>query len=196
MPAITVPNDSIVLGAGYLYKAPLASTLPTNTVAGSKFTDTWPVAWIPVGVTKDGHSWSYKLSTDQLVVAEYLAPLKYVETGVEIGVDFEIVQVTIGNYKLAMNGGTVTTVSGTGATTLTKYGPPAVGSSVRSMLGWESEDGTERVVFYQCLQGGEVKITHKKGADSASLPVSFNVEQPSSGDPFNIWTAGTTRVGS
>jgi hypothetical protein len=196
MPAVTVPKDSIVLGAGYLFKAPLGSSAPTNTVAGSIFTDAWPVAWIPIGVTKQGHSWSYKLSTDTLVVAEYLPPLKIVETGVDIGVDFEIVQVTVQNYKLSMNGGTVTTVSGTGATTLTKYGPPAVGGSVRTMLGWESEDGTERVIWYQCLQNGELKVQHQKGADSASLPVSFGVEQPSSGDSFNIWTAGTVRVGT
>jgi hypothetical protein len=197
MPAITVPSDAIALGAGYLYKAPLGSTLPTNTVAGSVFTDTWPVAWIPVGVTRSGHEFSYQLSTDTVEAAEYLDPLKIVSTGRQIGVSFEMMQIHLGNLKTSFNGGTQTTVSGTGATTLTSLTPPVVGAEVRCMLGWEAQDATERWVFYQCFQTGQVRVQRQKGANNAGLPVDFGIEQPTATTPFITWAAGATpRIGS
>jgi hypothetical protein len=197
VPAITVPNDAQQYGAGYLYKAPVGSTVPTNTVTGSKFTDTWPVAWIPVGITREGNEFSYQISTDTAEAAEYLDPLKIVSTGRQIGVAFEMLQIHLGNMKTSMNGGTVTTVSGTGATMLSSYTPPVVGQELRTMLGWESEDATERWVWYQCFQTGEVRVGRRKGAANAGIPVEFGIEQPSSGFPFISWVAGATpRVGS
>jgi hypothetical protein len=197
MPAIVVPNDAPALGAGYLYKAPLGSTLPTNTVAGSVFTDTWPVAWIPTGVTREGHEFSYQLSTDTVDAAEYLDPLKIVSTGRQIGVAFEFMQITLGNFKTSFNGGTQTTVSGTGATLLTSLTPPVVGAETRVMLGWESNDATERWVWYQCFQTGQIRVGRRKGAANAGIPVEFGIEQPTSGAPFITWVAGATpRIGS
>ena len=198
MPAITVPKDNIQFGPGFLFRAPIGSTLPANTVVGSVFTDAWPAAWIPWGVTREGHAFSYQLSTSEVTVAEYLTPLAIVEDSVAIGVDFDVAQVTAKNFAAALNNlasGT-STVSGTGATTLTKLAPPAVGSSVRTMLGWESNDSTERWIWYQCLQSGNLQVQRRKGSNNASLPVGYKVEQPASGDPFNAWYAGTVRVGN
>lgn len=197
MPAIVVPADAPALGAGYLYKAPLGSALPTNTVVGSVFTDTWPIAWIPVGVTREGHEFSYQISTDTVDAAEYLDPLKIVSTGRQIGVAFEFMQITLGNFKTSFNGGTQTTVSGTGATMLTSLTPPVVGSETRVMLGWESNAADERYVWYQCFQTGQIRVGRRKGAANAGIPVEFGVEQPATGFPFIQWVAGATpRVGS
>lgn len=197
MPAIVVPNDAASYGPGYLYKAPAGSTLPTNTVVGSVFTDTWPVAWIPVGITRNGSQFSYQVQTATVDAAEYLDPLKIVSTGRSIGISFEMMQITLGNFKTAMNGGTQTTVSGTTTTQLTSFTPPVVGQEVRIMLGWESQDATERWVWYQCFQTGQIQVSRQKGASNAGIPVDFGVEQPASGFPFIAWTAGATpRVGS
>lgn len=280
MPAIVVPKTSIEYGPGYLYRAPLGSLLPgqtvpatvtnkalttnvatlttaaahgltvgqavvvalspadpvfdgtyvvasvptsttftyakTNanvtsaasggtvqgaaggTVAGSVFTDAWPAAWIPWGVTREGSQFNYQINTSAVAVAEYLPPLAYVEDGVAIGVEFDVVEVTAKNFAYAINagGGGVTTVSGTGATLLSKLSPPQVGQSVRQMIGWENNAGTERAVYYQCLQSGSLAVARRKGANPASLPMTFAVEQPATGDPFNNWYAGTVRVGS
>lgn len=197
MPAIVVPNDAPQYGAGYLYKAPLGSTVPTNTVIGSKFTDTWPVAWIPIGITREGNEFAYQIATDTVTAAEYLDPLKIVSTGRTIGVAFEMLQIHLGNFKTALNGGTQTTVSGTTTTQLTSYVPPVVGQEIRTMLGWESEDATERWVWYQCFNTGDIRVGRRKGAANAGIPVQFGVEQPSSGAPFITWVAGATpRVGS
>jgi hypothetical protein len=192
MPAIVVPVNALALGPGFLYWAPLASTAPTNTVTGSVFTDTWPGAWLPFGVTDDGSEFSYKPSTDDVEVAEYYDPPAIVSTGREISISFSVAQVHATNFKRALNGGTLS-VTGSGATTLSTYTPPTVGSEVRAMIGWEAQDSTERLVLYQAYQTGEVKWSRKKGADKATIPVEFRAEIPASGIPFTYWTAGTVR---
>jgi hypothetical protein len=46
------------------------------------------------------------------------------------------------------------------------------------MIGWESQDGTERLIAYQCINTGQVSITRRKGSDNANLPVEFQLEAP------------------
>ena len=51
MPPAAVTRPNVLTDPGYLFIAPLLTTLPTNTVAGGVFTDAWPVAWLPLGAT-------------------------------------------------------------------------------------------------------------------------------------------------
>ena len=65
------------------------------------------------------------------------------------------------------------------------------------MVGWESLDNTVRGIFYQCIQGGEMKMAFKKSPDVAGMAVMMNFEVPSAGgNPFKFYTAGTARVGT
>jgi hypothetical protein len=193
MPAITVPKDAIASDPGYLYYAAVGSALPTNTVAGSVFTDTWPAAWFALGATRDGSTFNYSITTDQIVAAEYFDPLRIITTGREAGITFDLYQVHATNMKRALNGGTLTP-SGAGATLKNEFTPPNPGSEVRCMIGWESQDGTERLVAEQCFQVGSLQIARKKGAENASLPLEFRFEVPSSGFVFRYYTAGTVRA--
>jgi hypothetical protein len=193
MPAITVNIGSIALGPGFLYWAPLLTSLPTNTVAGSVFTDVWPGAWLPFGATDDGSEFSFKPTTENVEVAEYNDPVAIVSTSREISITFALANVNATNLKRVLNGGT-NTVTGSGATTLTAYTPPSVGGEVRGMVGWEAQDSTERLVMEQCFQTGEVKVTRKKGAAKATLPVEFHAEVPAGGQPFRQWFAGVSRA--
>jgi len=192
MPAVSVPIDAIALGPGYLYWAPLDSDLPTNTVAGGVFTDVWPAAWLLFGATDDGSEFSYSPATDNVEVAEYYDPVAVVSTGREISITFDLAQVHATNFKRALNGGALVT-TGTGATMLSEYSPPEVGAEVRSMVGWESQDSTERLIMYQCFQTGDVNVSRKKGADKATIPVEFHAEKPSGLPPFKYWAAGPAR---
>lgn len=192
MPAVAVSIDAIALGPGYLYYAPLLSTLPANTVAGSKFTDAWPAAWLLFGATDDGSEFSYKPASDDVEVAEYYDPVAVVSTGREISITFDLAQVHMTNFKRVLNGGTVTT-SGTGATLLSEYTPPEVGAETRCMIGWESTQSDERLVIYQAFQTGDVTVSRKKGANKATLPAEYRAEKPSGNPPFKYWTAGATR---
>jgi hypothetical protein len=188
--AITVPNISS--DPGYLFWAPLASTEPTNTVVGSVFTDAWPGAWLLLGATKEGSEFDWQIDTDKVEAAEFLDPLKYVSTGREGSIKFELMSMNATNVKRMLNGGTIT-VTGTTSTTLSVYTPPAAGAEVRAMIGWESQDATERLICYQTINTGQVAISRKKGADVASLPVEFSLEIPAAGIPFKYSTAGVAR---
>jgi hypothetical protein len=193
MPAPTMPTTTLAKDPGYLFWAPLASSVPANTVAGSAFTDAWPVAWIPLGVTKEGHELSIQTSTDKVEAAEYLAPLLYVSTDWEGSIKFELLNVNATNLKRMNNGGSIAT-SGSGATLLSTYTPPALGAETRVMIGWESQDATERLVIPQCFQTGQITIARKKGADIASIPVEFNIEAPQGVTPFSYYGAGANRA--
>jgi hypothetical protein len=193
MPSVSVPVDAIATGPGYLLWAPLGSTLPTNTVSGSRFTDTWPVAWQLLGATDEGSEWNYSVDTDTVEVAEQLDPVAVIATGRTISMSFALAGISATNLKRLTNGGVLTT-TGSGATLLTSYAPPELGEEVRCMIGWEAQDSTERLVGHQCLQTGDIAPARRKGADKALLSAEFTFEKPASGAPFGYWTAGTKRA--
>jgi hypothetical protein len=193
MPAVAVPKTAIATGPGYLYLAPLATALPANTVAGSVFTDTWPVGWSLLGVTKNGSEFDYTITTATIDSAEYFDPLQIVTTARAASFIMELMQLSATSFVHALNGG-VLTVTGATTTQLNAYTPPAPGSEVRTMLGWEAQDNTERLVMEQCFQTGALKVTRQKGANNATLPLQFDAELPASGFPFRYWSAGTIRA--
>jgi hypothetical protein len=189
--AITVPN--LATDPGYLFWAPLSSTVPVNTVAASVFTDAWNAAFILLGATKEGSEFNWQTQTDTIDCAEFLDHLRYVDTSREGTVKFELMTLSAANVKKMLNGGTIVP-TGSGATLSSVYTPPLLGASVRCMLGWESQDATERFVWNQCYQTGQLTISRKKGADNATLPVEFSIEVPTSGIPFTYATAGAARA--
>ncbi len=74
------------------------------------------------------------------------------------------------------------------------YEPPQVGAEVRVMLGWDSEDDMERVIWRRVLQTGNSETARRKGADYAKLAAEFSLEQPGGGAaPFRHFFE-TTRV--
>lgn len=192
MPAMTVPKGALSFGAGYLLTADLGTTLPANTVVGSVFTDAWPAGWNLWGVTREGHTLNVGIETDQVEAAEYVDPLLNVVTGRIITSEFDVMQVHLTNYKRSFNGGTKST-SGAGTTLLTSYTLPQIGQEVRCYIGWESVDNTERYWGLQCFQTGSVGIQRQKGADNASLPLTFTFEPDASNQPIYFFSAGTNR---
>jgi hypothetical protein len=46
------------------------------------FTDTVPVAWLPLGATSDGSTFSYSTTVEAINVAEFFDPIKYSTTSV------------------------------------------------------------------------------------------------------------------
>lgn len=189
---MVVPKNALSFGAGYLLRAPLGSTLPSNTVAGSVFTDAWPAAWLLWGVTKEGHTLNLNIDTDAVEAAEYVDPLLNVTTGRTISVEAEMMQINLTTMKAAFNGGTLST-SGSGATLLSSYTLPAIGAEVRQFIGWESVDNTERWWGLQAFQTGSVGIQRKKGADNATLPLTFTFEPDASSQPIYLFSAGANR---
>jgi len=192
MPSVARPT--ILQDPGYLFFAQPGSSLPVNTVAGGVFTDAWPVAWGSAGATEDGSEFSYSTKVEPTMVAEFFDPIKYSTTERSGTFAFNLADWTLARVEAAFNGGTRTVVSGTGLTQLNKYTLPSPGQEERLMVGWESLDNTVRIVVYQALQGGEVKMAFKKAPALAVIPCTFNFEIPAAGQPFEIWTAGDGRA--
>jgi hypothetical protein len=192
VPTTATPN--ILTDAGYLFWAPLATAIPTNTVAGSVFTDAWSGSWISLGATEDGSTLSYESTVEPITVAEFFDPIRYATTARQGSIAFNLADWTLANYRRALNGGTLTVVSGTGATQLNRYRPPAPGAEIRAMIGWESLTADVRIICYQTLNGGTIESAFRKAPDKALIPCQFSFEVPTSGIPFEIFTAGTARA--
>lgn len=190
----TTATPIVLTDAGYLFWAPLATSIPTNTVAGSVFTDSWSAPWVSLGATEDGSQFEYDLNVEAISVAEFLDPIKYVTTSRSGSFAFNLASYTLSNLAKALNGSAPTVVSGSGATQLNRLRPPTPGSEVRAMIGWESLDNTVRMIAYQTISSGKITTAYKKAPSFAVIPSTWNFEIPASGYPFEYYSAGTSRA--
>lgn len=188
---VTPPN--LLTDPGVLYYAILGSTVPTNTVVGSVFTDSWPVAWKSPGMTADGTEFHPSTTVAPINAAEQIDPIAYRTTDRATTIQLTLLNATATQLAQALNGAT-TTVTGTTTTTLTKVTPVQPGSEIRYMWGWESVDHTVRWVAYQTINSGDLAIMMKKAPSAASYALTLNCEVPiATGTPWEWWFAGTAR---
>lgn len=192
MPTFNVPKTPRAEGPGTLFWAPPGTALPDYTVAGSVFSvNTW-TGWYLLGITKEGSEFSYELSQDPIQAAEYLDDLAQVTTGRTVMMKFELMKIDAANILRSLNRPTPAQ-TGAGTTLLTTIKAPGLGAELYCMLGWQSQDDTERLVFENCLQTGNLTTPRKKGADVATLPVEYKAFPNASGDPFRWDLAGAAR---
>ena len=189
----TPASPVILTDPGFLYWAPLGSTLPTPVTTASAFTDTWPVAWIPLGMTVGGTDFDPNSTVTPILAAEQIDPIAYRTTARATTLSFQVMSFTATNLARAFNGGT-TTVTGTTGSTITKLDPPAIGTEVRAMIGWESLLSDVRFIAYQVFNGGSLKMSFNKAPAMAAVAWSGMLEKPASTQPFSWWFAGTARA--
>jgi hypothetical protein len=196
----TVPQPYLLTDPGILWIAPVGTAEPTPAATAGKFSDTLPAAWLLLGPTTEGSSFSDAVNTDTISVAEFRTAVRTVVTGRESKLSFALASWTLSNYRRAINGG-VAAIAPTGAagSEVTSLEPPVEGSETRAMLIWESTDSTVRIMGRQCFQTGEVASDFKPAADNAVIPCEFTFEQPATGlRPWKMWATQTAtgRVGS
>lgn len=174
---------ALALGPGSLYIAVLGTPEPAD------LSTPWAsvsAAWIPLGYTDEGSTFNYSVDSENVEVAEELDPVAVALTSRELSLSFSLAEITATNLKRALNGGSI--VSGTGIVT---FEPPDLGEEVRTMLGWESEDHTERWVFRKALQVGSMEISRAKGAAKATISCEFKLERPSAAKSFKAIMASS-----
>jgi hypothetical protein len=196
--SLSVPVPLIVQDAGFLFWAPLLSAEPTHAAAGSTYdADTWPAAWIPQGATEAGTDFSYEIKVEPVKVAEFYDPIKWSTVERAGSISFVLTNYTLKQLQRSWNGGTLSTVSGSGATLSSKLLPVNVGTETRAMIGWESQDHTLRIVCYQALNSGPIKSTFDKAPTKGLIPCMFNLEVPAGApiQPFAVYGAGVGRLG-
>jgi hypothetical protein len=193
-PAVATP--AILTDPGFLWIAPIGTTAPTNTVTAGKFSDAVAAAWLPLGATTEGSTFSYSTTVEAITVAEFFDPISYATTERSGNLAFNLASWTLTNYRRALNGGVAAlTPSGGAGLELTILEPPDPGTETRCMLLWESTDATVRLMLRRCIQGGEISTAFQKAPTVASVPCTFNMEIPTgSNKPWIMWGAGTSRV--
>jgi len=166
-------REQIALGPGYLYTALLATTEPVDLVTPwAEVSDNW----IALGYTGAGSEFGYQLKTSPVMVEEELDTITNAPDGRTSSVTFDLAQLTATNLAVASNGGAITTGAG-----VVYFEPPDLGEEQRCMLGFQSEDGTERWIWRQAIMNGAMKITRKKGAANATIACTFELELPDTG---------------
>lgn len=173
MPRGTPAN--LALGPGYLYINDIGGTEPTDLVTA------WTslaVPWTALGYTDAGSTFNYQLQTAPVDVAEELDPISVASTGRTASCGFALSEITATNLMRALNAPTSSKTAGSG---IMNFEPPDLGTEVRRMIGFESEDHSERWIFRQCFQTGQAQIQRQKGANNATISVEFTLEKPASG---------------
>jgi hypothetical protein len=189
----TITPGMIKTGPGMIRYAPLGTAIPTVTAAASKVSATWDAAWITVGATEGGTTYSENTDTEEIRVAESVYPVRVVTTGKSGSVSLALAQISDKNWKLAANGGTIT-ASGTGVTALSTYIPPLVGQEIRVMLAFQSTEDDEIIVWPQVFNTGSLEIVRGDLATMATIPLEFSVELPDAAvltTPYKRWVTGS-----
>lgn len=194
MPSTATPL--ILSDPGFLFWAPGGTVIPTMVAAASKFTDAWPVAWINMGATEEGSTFTFSTTVEPITVAEILNPISYPVTGQASKIAFSLADFTLKSLQRAWNGVAPTTVSGTGATLVSKLSPPTPAQIVRAAIGWESLDGTLRMIGQQAINGAEIASAFQRAPNNAVIPCEFNFEiMVGNTTGFDFYAAGTGRLG-
>src|SRR6266436_5563661 len=101
----TQPTPQILTDPGYLFWAPLATTVPAMTVVASKFTDAWPAGWIVIGPTLEGSTFNYQLNLQDVYVAEFFDPVLWAPTTRKGSIAMALASITLTNLSRAFNTG-------------------------------------------------------------------------------------------
>lgn len=189
----TIADPNLLKEAGGLMWAPLGTSLPLNTVAGSVLTDTWPAGWVSLGKTAAGSKISDNATSADYESAEDYTPLDSATSKRVVQVSFNLLNFTAGNLAKALNGA-VTTVTGSGATLLTQVDAPAPQSEVPCMLGWESLDNTVRFVARKVRNQGNLDVQTGKAPNMGQVMWVGNCSKPSGSPTYSWFFAGASRA--
>lgn len=176
--------ESIGIGPGILYAAPVGTTEPSTSTA------ILPSAYREIGYTEDGSEFQYETTSEDVMVAEELDPVKIMVTGRKAAFVFQMAELTRANLALAFNMGA------NAVNDATLLEPPSPGSEVRIMLVWQNYDNDDgagsattsaRWLMRQALQGAPLTTAFKKAPAKSLIPVTFKAEKPTNKQPLAIW---------
>jgi hypothetical protein len=164
---------ALSLGPGIIKIADIGTAEPTDLASA------WPAGWQEPGYTENGSVFGYESTLDEVEVEEEFDPVAFVTTKRSGSLSFKMAELTATHLKWALNGGTITAGAG-----YVYYDPPAPGTEVWKMLGFQADDLTERWIFRRCFQGGKVEVPRRKGNNKALIPVEFRLAKPAGLQPW------------
>lgn len=160
---------------GHLYKAPVGTTMPTDTVAALN------AAFVELGYTETGPSMNVDTSKESFTPWQTQMPVREQVTGQMVTAAFTLWQRNAATLKLAFGGGTVT------GTTTRVYTPPSTATVNEGAFIFEIEDGAikDRYLIQRAsiAIGGEVMFN--KDAVTG-YPIEITYLQPASGSAWSL----------
>jgi hypothetical protein len=176
---------NVQLGPGRLYLAPIGTTEPASASAAL------PSAWIAVGYTEDGTTFTVSLTSEDIEVEEEIDPILTVNTKRANTLALQLAEITRRNLAVSLG-------NGLAANDATALEPPNPGAEVKVMAVWDSNEdpttsqgspaqGNRRWLFRQCNPTGDIAVNRQKAPNKALIPVTFKVEKPSGLAPFKVF---------
>jgi hypothetical protein len=184
-------SGDVKLGPGRLWVAPVGTTEPVSASTAI------PSAFRSVGYTEEGNVFATEITTEAVEVAEELDPLRYVNTRRAASVQFSMAEMTRENLALALNAGA------NAANTAQYFEPPDLGTEVRCMIVWDSnEDATDLVtnggnvrwIYRQCYQVDAIETARTKAPQKSLIPVRFQLEKPTGLAPYKVFPNASGQV--
>lgn len=162
---------NVTLGPGRLYVAPVGTTEPTNCSAAL------PSAWVAVGYTDEGTAFQFETTTEGVVVAEEIDPIRFVGTARATRLVVAMAETTARNFGLSLGKGIGTPNDST------VLDPPNADAQVDVMLVWDSDDtptaANRRHLFRQCRPSGQVEMANRKAPQKRLIGTTFDCSKPS-----------------
>jgi hypothetical protein len=185
-------SNNVKIGPGTLYAAPLGSTEPVSV------TGAWNAAWVELGYTDQGSSFAFGPTVAAVEVEEEFWPIEEAITAYSGKLTFVLAETTRQNLAIALNAGLGASLDaasqGANVDGSLWQEPPAQGSEVHIMLGWDAipEGGTTstdpfgRLIVRKCLQSGQVTRLARKGNNKSMYACEFMLEKPTGVQPFRF----------
>lgn len=174
-------SSAVKLGPGRIWVAAIGTTDPTSASAAL------PSAWREIGYTEQGHVFGSEVTTEEVLVAEELDPIRFVNTKYARSVQFEMAEATRRNLALALNIGANESNGAAGLE------PIDAADEVRVMIAWDSEETAAgnaenvRWLFRQGYQVAAIEIAHRKAPAKSLIPVRFQLEKPDSAASYKVF---------
>jgi hypothetical protein len=186
-------GTNVKVGPGTLYAAALGSAEPADA------TTAWPSAWVKLGYTDNGSTFTLTPSVSPVTVEEEFWPVRQDITSYDANISFALAETTARNWALALNNGIGTTMPsgthGVGGSSDVWVEPGDIGTEQRVMLGWDSLSsqgaGTAspfgRIVIRQTFQTGALSVVAQKSPNKRVLACQFGLEKPAGVQPVRFW---------
>lgn len=182
MAAGGTPNN-VDLGPGRLYAAEIGTQEPTSVSAAV------PSAWRVIGYTLEGSVFSFETTTEGVMVAEEIDPIRFVATARTSTVEFVMAETTVSRLALALGAGASIVDSAA------SFEFPDPDQQKDVMLLWDKMDvpdaNNRRYLFRQCRPSGTISIENRKAPTVRGISVTFNCSKPSAASPVRIYPSAS-----
>jgi hypothetical protein len=180
-------SAEVLVGPGTLWTAPFATVFPADpTVAPA-------AAWVEIGYSAEGWTFSVGREFADILAAEILDPLKIVQTARDIHMAGAVLQASLDNLKLALGGGTISTVTGPPA--YKKYVPVADTGTPPTPVALLFRGNapevagvakTREVQIPQCISIAAVELAHGKAPAVSTVAFDFRLTKPDTANIFEF----------